>query len=68
MIILLFIFTPTFLGSIVIDMFTDLGIASTIFSSVLPALIILFYVEVVVPIVIDYMVGNEKHYRKSDES
>jgi hypothetical protein len=48
-------------------MFTDLGIASTIISSILPSLVILLYVEVLVPFVIDLMVGNEKHYRKSDE-
>jgi hypothetical protein len=66
-IVLLFLFTPAYLVKLVLDTFSDIGIGASIISSYIPSLVILIYIEVLIPAVIDYMVDNEKHYRKSDE-
>jgi len=64
--LLLFLFTPTALISILADTLSGLGMGFEIVIVNLPALIVLLYMEVIIPLCVDGMVKKEFHYRRSD--
>lgn len=64
--LLLFLFTPTFLVTILAHALSGIGMAMEIIIMNLPALIILLYMEVIIPLVIEKMVAREKHYVRSE--